>query len=57
LIGGEKLADRNILDPGIAIWSGNILIGVIGIVVAYKVNYEVSPIAALRQWLSARRAA
>jgi lipopolysaccharide export system permease protein len=57
LIGGEKLADRNILDPGIAIWSGNILIGVIGLVVAYKVNYEVSPIAALRQWLSARRAA
>jgi lipopolysaccharide export system permease protein len=57
LIGGEKLADRNILDPGIAIWSGNILIGVIGIVVAYKVNYEVSPIAALRQWFSARRTA
>jgi lipopolysaccharide export system permease protein len=57
LIGGEKLADRNILDPGIAIWSGNILIGAIGIVVAYKVNYEVSPSAALRQWLSARRTA
>lgn len=55
LIGGEKLADRNILEPGIAIWSGNILIGAIGIVVAYKVNYEVSPLAALRQRFTARR--
>lgn len=57
LIGGEKLADRNILEPGIAIWSGNIIIGAIGIIVAYKVNYEVSPIAALRQWITSRRAA
>lgn len=54
LIGGEKLADRNILSPEIAMWAGNILIGVIGIVVAFKVNYETTPIKGLMLWARRR---
>ncbi|MBC8124350.1 MAG: LptF/LptG family permease [Candidatus Kapabacteria bacterium] len=54
LIGGEKLADRNILSPEIAMWAGNILIGVIGIVVAFKVNYETTPIKGLILWTRRR---
>lgn len=54
LIGGEKLADRDILSPAIAMWSGNIVIGIIGIVVAYKVNYETTPIKSVVRWIRAR---
>ncbi len=54
LIGGEKLADRNILSPAIAMWSGNILIGIIGIVVAIKVNYETTPVKAALLWFRRR---
>ena len=32
LIGGEKLADRRLLSPALAMWSPNILFGLIGIV-------------------------
>lgn len=32
LIGGEKLADRRLLSPALAMWSPNILFGIIGIV-------------------------
>ncbi len=31
LIGGEDLADRGILTPGIAMWAPNVLLGIIGI--------------------------
>jgi len=31
LIGGEKLADRRLLSPALAMWSPNILFGLIGI--------------------------
>ncbi|MCX6140621.1 MAG: LptF/LptG family permease [Candidatus Kapabacteria bacterium] len=54
LIGGEKLADRNILSPGIAMWSGNIIIGVVGIIVAFKVNYETTPLKGLLLWIRTR---
>lgn len=54
LIGGEKLADRNILSPEIAMWSGNIIIGVIGIIVAFKVNYETTPLKGLLLWARTR---
>ncbi len=47
LIGGEKLADRNILSPGIAMWSGNILFVIIAVLLAYKVNYETTPLKGL----------
>ncbi len=40
LIGGEKLADRGILDPWLAMWLGNIVIGVLGIFLTLRVSYE-----------------
>jgi len=55
LIGGEKLADRDILSPAIAMWSGNIIIGMVGIFVAYKVNYETTPLKRIASWIRARR--
>jgi lipopolysaccharide export system permease protein len=50
LIGGEKLADRNILSPAVAMWSGNILFVIIAVLLAYKVNYETTPM----KWLFSR---
>lgn len=40
LIGGEKLADRGLLAPELSMWLGNIIIGVIGILLMIRVNYE-----------------
>ncbi len=38
LIGGEKLADREILSPWLAMWMGNFVIGVIGAVILYQIS-------------------
>jgi len=40
LISGEKFADRGYLDPILSMWMGNIIIGVLGIFLTLKVNYE-----------------
>jgi len=40
LIGGEKLADRSIISPFFSMWLGNIVVGIIGIVLTLKVNNE-----------------
>lgn len=40
LIGGEKLADRGILEPWLAMWLGNIIIGLLGLILTLRVNYE-----------------
>ena len=40
LIGGEKLADRGFLPPGLSMWLGNIIIGLIGVYLTIKVNNE-----------------
>lgn len=40
LIGGEKLADRGVIAPWLSMWMGNIIIGVLGILLTLKVNYE-----------------
>ncbi len=40
LIGGEKLADRGFLDPIVSMWAGNVIIGVLGIFLTLKVNFE-----------------
>lgn len=42
LIGGEDLADRGIITPFWAMWSANILIGVIGLYLIYVVSTEKS---------------
>lgn len=40
LIGGEKLADRNVIAPWIGMWGGNILLGVLGIYLTWVVAVE-----------------
>jgi lipopolysaccharide export system permease protein len=40
LIGGEKLADRNMVPPFIGMWAANILIGVAGIILTIKTVKE-----------------
>jgi lipopolysaccharide export system permease protein len=40
LIGGEKLADRSIISPFFSMWLGNIVVGIIGIILTLKVNNE-----------------
>ena len=31
LLGGEQLADRRLLPPGIAVWTPNIVLGIVGL--------------------------
>ena len=40
LIGGEKLADRGIISPVLSMWGGDILVGIIGIILMISVNNE-----------------
>jgi lipopolysaccharide export system permease protein len=40
LIGGEKLADRNVIAPWVGMWGGNILLGVLGIYLTWVVAVE-----------------
>jgi lipopolysaccharide export system permease protein len=40
LIGGEKLADRNILSPFFGMWSANIIIGLMGMLLTVRVGRE-----------------
>ncbi|MCK9408311.1 MAG: LptF/LptG family permease [Bacteriovoracaceae bacterium] len=40
LIGGEKLADRHVIAPWFGMWGANIVIGVLGVFLTYKVGKE-----------------
>lgn len=40
LIGGEKLADRHLIEPWIGMWGANIFIGALGMFLTYKVGKE-----------------
>lgn len=40
LIGGEKLADRDIVSPFIGMWAANILIGIVGIFLTIRMGRE-----------------
>ncbi len=40
LIGGEKLADRNILSPFWGMWAANVVIGIAGIILTYRTVKE-----------------
>lgn len=40
LIGGEKLADRELIDPWIGMWMANLFIGVLGLFLTYKIGRE-----------------
>jgi lipopolysaccharide export system permease protein len=41
LIGGEKLGDRGFMAPWLAMWSANILLGAIGIVLTVRLTKEI----------------
>lgn len=40
LIGGEQLADRMLVAPWVAMWSANILLVAVGLILLYKVKQE-----------------
>ncbi|MCX7875984.1 MAG: LptF/LptG family permease [Melioribacteraceae bacterium] len=40
LIGGEKLADRDLLSPFVGIWSANIVLGLLGVLLLIKTAKE-----------------
>ncbi len=40
LIGGEKLADRDILSPFAGMWSANIIIGIVGLYLTIRIGRE-----------------
>ena len=40
LLGGEALADRNLLDPAIAMWTTNALLGAVGLVLTLRLGTE-----------------
>ncbi len=40
LIGGEEIADRNIISPAVGMWSGNIVMLIISAAMLYRVTYQ-----------------
>ncbi|MDD8017274.1 MAG: LptF/LptG family permease [Bacteroidota bacterium] len=40
LIGGEKLADREIIEPWVGMWIANLFIGLLGVFLTYKIGKE-----------------
>ena len=53
LVGGEKMADRGHLDPAVAMWSGNALLTVVGVVLFARGVRETTFLR-LPAWLAAR---
>ncbi len=44
LIGGEKLADRDIITPFIGMWSANIILGIMGVYLMIRIGRETTTI-------------
>ncbi|MFA6469357.1 MAG: LptF/LptG family permease [Bacteroidota bacterium] len=40
LIGGEKLADRHVIEPWVGMWGANMVIGLFGMFLTYKIGKE-----------------
>jgi lipopolysaccharide export system permease protein len=40
LLAGEALADRALLDPAIAMWGTNVLLGIVGVVLTLRLGSE-----------------
>ena len=55
LIGGEDLADRGLVSPFWAMWSANILIGIVGVYLLYKVLTEKPVLSWFRERKKMRR--
>lgn len=43
LIGGEELAERQLMSPTFAMWAANILLGISGLLLAFMQQYELRP--------------
>jgi len=54
LIGGEELSDRGIASPALSMWAPNILLGVAGIILLYKVTSEKTIFGFLREIRNSR---
>jgi lipopolysaccharide export system permease protein len=55
LVQGEKLADRELLEPWIGMWIANILTGIIGVWLLLYVVFDVRSTLSLRRRLTGRR--
>jgi lipopolysaccharide export system permease protein len=53
LIGGEKLADRNLISPWLGMWGANIVLFIIGVYLTIRMGKETPAInwTALRKWI------
>ncbi len=40
LIGGEKLADRDIVQPAVGMWIANVIIGLFGLYLTFRIGRE-----------------
>ncbi len=40
LIGGEKLADRDVISPALGMWMGNIILGGLGLILTFRMTNE-----------------
>ena len=56
LIGGEKLADRDITSPFLGMWSANILLGILGVYLTIRIGKETVAInwGAFQRWMPRR---
>lgn len=52
LIGGEKLADRQVITPWIGMWGGNMLLGALGIYLTWSVAVERPVFSLIRRMFS-----
>jgi len=58
LVGGEDLADRQIISPFLAMWSANIIVGIAGLYLLWRATYERTTLnfGALLKWFVRRKA-
>ncbi len=56
LIGGEKLADRDLVQPAVGMWIANVLIGIFGILLCLRIGRETILINwdRLQRWIPLR---
>lgn len=55
LVAGEKLADRGVLSPALAMWMANIVLGAVGLYLTFMVTGEFSPIGYLLERIRSLR--
>ena len=55
LVGGEDLADREIISPFLAMWSANIIVGAAGLFFLWRAAHDQTGISPYRLWRRLRR--